>query len=216
MDPNVPVVEIGTTTRYQEARDVMGIVAALRERGVPVRDIVVVARNLDGYEESLTLAAIRHGVTPVFWTQLNHVETALDQLIKSLCDLFGTPEPDPNVLLRPPELGWTPQASTDEWPIPTATLGETYHKLSDVLRPVEAWRLLLNDAAWADSRVTKYVEWLTPCPEPAPEAVADVLGGVIESYREAVLPHQRVTDSPALLETGTAARAVVRLETLVE
>lgn len=213
--PNVPVVEIKTTTRYQEARATMAVVAALRDRGVPVRDIVVVARDLDGFEEPLMRAAIRHSIPLAFWTQIDLVSTRPCRLIMSLCDLFGTSEPDPDVLLRPLELGWVPQDSTDEWPIPPETLAETYHNLPDESRPVEAWRSLLNAASWPDSRVTEYVEWLTTYPEPTPEAVADVLGGVIESYREVVLPHQRTTDSPALLETETAARAVVRLETLV-
>lgn len=215
VEPNISVVEIETTTRYQEARAAMAVVAALRDRGVPVRDIVVVARDLEGYEEPLMRAAIRHSIPLAFWTQIDLVSTRPYRLITSLCDLFGTSELDPDVLLRPLELGWTPQASTDEWPIHPEILAETYHNLPDEARPVEAWHSLLNDATWPDSRVTEYVEWLTTCPEPTPEAVADVLGEAVESYRESMLPHQRVTDSPVLLETETAARAVVRLETLV-
>lgn len=216
VDPDVPVAEVATTTHYQESRAAMGIVAALRECGVPVRDIVVVARDLDDYEDPLTRAAIRHGITPVFWTQLSLTETGLYQLLASVCDLFGTAEPDPAVLLRPLELQWTPQTPTDEWPVPAEVLVETYRELPDESRSIEAWRSLLNDALWADSRVADFVEWVATHPEPTPRAVATVLAGVIKSYREAVLPHQRTSDSPALLETETAARTLVRLETLVE
>lgn len=214
--PDVPVVEIETTTRYQEARGAMAVVAGLREHGVPVRDIVVIARDLDGYEEPLTRAAIRHGVTPVFWTQINLIETDLYQLITSLCELFATVEPDCETLFGPLGLGWTPQEATDEWPLPAEVLAETVHRLPRKSRHIEAWQSLIDEAAWTDRRVVEYVEWVARNPEPTPEAVADALGGVVESYRETVLPERRATDSPALLETETAARATVRMETLVE
>ena len=213
---DVPVAEIPAATRREESRAAMAVVAGLRDRGVPWRDIVVVARDLDGYEEPITRAAIRYGVTPVFWTQIDLVTTRPYRLITSLCDLFGTLEPDPDLLLRPLELGWTPVGSSSEWPIPADPLTETYHGMPDGSRQVEDWRSLLADAAWADSRVTEFVEWVSTRPAPTSEAVNEVLGGVIRSYRESVLPEQWTTDSPALLETVTAARAVGRMGTLVE
>lgn len=215
LDTDVPVAEIETTTRYQEARAAMAVVAALRDRGVPVRDIAVVARDLDSYEEPLTRAAIRHGVTPVFWTQIDLVETGLYRLVTSLCELFAA-EPDRELLLRPLEVRWTPQEATDEWPLPAEVLAETVHRLPQESRPTHAWNSLIDEAAWADRRVVEYVEWVARDPEPTPTAVADVLGGVVESYRETVVPERQATDSPALLETETVARATVRMETLVE
>jgi ATP-dependent helicase/nuclease subunit B len=216
VDPDVPVAEVEVTTRYQEARAAMAVVATLREHGVPVRDIVVVARDLDAYEEPLTRAAIRQGVTPVFWTQIDLVETELYRLIVSLCELFGDAEPDSEVLLRPLELGWTPNEATDEWPLPAEMLAETSHRLPGDSRPIHAWNSLLDEARWTDRRVSEYVEWVANTPEPTPTTVAAVLGGVVESYRKAVLPDRQAADSPALLETETAARATVRMETLVE
>ncbi|PGF14415.1 hypothetical protein CP556_21585 [Natrinema sp. CBA1119] len=216
VEPNVPVAEIEVTTRYQEARTAMAVVAALREHGVPIRDIVVVARDLDGYEETLARAAIRHGVTPVFWTQIDLVETDLYRLIASLCELLGDTEPNSETLLRPLELGWTPQEATDVWPLPGEVLAETSHRLPEDSRPIHAWQLLLEEVTWTDRRVADYVEWIARAPEPTPTTVAAVLGGVVDSYREVVLPERRATDSPALLETETAARATVRMETLVE
>jgi len=216
VDPDVPVAEVEVTTRYQEARAAMAVVATLREHGVPVRDIVVVARNLDGYEEPLTRAAIRQGVTPVFWTQIDLVETELYRLIVSLCELFGDAEPDSEVLLRPLELGWTPNEATDEWPLPAEMLAETSHRLPGDSRPIHAWNSLLDEARWTDRRVSEYVEWVANTPEPTPTTVAAVLGGVVESYRKSVLSDRQAADSPALLETETAARATVRMETLVE
>jgi ATP-dependent helicase/nuclease subunit B len=216
VDPDVPVMEIEVTTRYQEARAAMAVVATLREHGVPVRDIVVVARDLDGYEEPIARAAIRQGVTPVFWTQIDLVETELYRLIVSLCELFGEAEPDSEVLLRPLELGWTPKEATDEWPLPAEVLAEASHRLPGDLRPIHAWNSLLEEARWTDRRVAEYVEWLARTPEPTPTTVAAVLGGVVDSYRETVLPERQAADSPALLETEMAARATVRMETLVE
>jgi len=216
MSPDVPVVEIEATTRYQEARTAMAVVAVLGEHGVPVRDLVVVARDLDGYEEPLARAAIRYGVTPVFWTQIDLVETNLYRLITSLCELFGDAEPNSETLLRPLELGWTPQETTDEWPLPDKVLAETSYRLPKESRPIHGWQSLLKEATWINQQVVEYVKWVARTPEPTPTNVAAVLGGVVESYREAVLPERQSTDSPALLKTETAARATVRMETLVE
>ena len=216
VDTDVPVAEIEVTTHYQEARAAMAVVAALKEHGVPVRDIVVVARDLGGYEEPLARAAIRHGVAPVFWTQIDLVETNLYRLITSLCELFGDAEPDSEVLLRPLELGWTPQEAPDEWPVPAEMLAETSHRLPVDSHPIHVWQSLLEEATWTDRRVADYVEWVARTPEPTPTIVATILGGVVDSYRESVLPERQAKDSPALLETETAARATVRMETLVE
>ena len=112
--PGVPVSEIAATTRHEEARAAMAVVAELREGGVPVRDIVVVARDLDTYEEPLTRAAIRYGVTPVFWTQIRLTQTRPFRLLMAICELFATPEPDRDDLFTPLELGWTPR-SPNRW-----------------------------------------------------------------------------------------------------
>jgi len=217
LDTDVPVAEIETTTtRYQEARAAMAVVAGLRDRGVPVRDIAVVARDLDSYEEPLTRAAIRHGVTPVFWTQIDLVETGLYRLVTSLCELFAAAEPDRELLLRPLEQEWTPQEATDEWPLPAEVLEETVHRLPQRVASYPRVELAHQRGSGADQRVVEYAEWVARDPEPTPTAVADVLGGVVELYRETVVPERRATDPPALLETETAARATVRMETLVE
>jgi len=68
--PAVPTIEIASPTRRDEARSAMAVAAALRDSGVPVRDIAVAVRDLDPYEEPLFRAAIQCGIAPVFWTQL--------------------------------------------------------------------------------------------------------------------------------------------------
>lgn len=215
-DPNFPIASIEASTRYQESRVAIAVVATLRDHGVPVRDIVVVARNLDSYEDLLAQAAIRHGITPVFWKQIELIETTPYQLVAAVCELFGTPEPDGGVLLRPLELGWTPQETTDNWPVSVEVLREVCHRLPEDSRPLDAWQSLIEEATWIDRRVLEYVEWVACAPDPTPTAIDSVLGGVVESYRERALPERKETDSPALLQTETAARATVRMETLVE
>ena len=214
--PGVPVSEIAAATRHEEARAAMAVVAGLREGGVPVRDIVVVARDLDTYEEPLTRAAIRYGVTPVFWTQIRLTQTRPFRLLMAICELFATPEPDRDDLFTPLELGWTPRSPTDEWLIRTPELMETYHEVPSEPLAVETWQSLLSDAEWADTWFTEYIDWVAAQPAPTPDAVTTILGAQVAAYRESVLPDLKETDSPALLETETAARAVVRAETLVE
>jgi len=51
--PDVPTIEIASPTRRDEARSAMAVAAALRDSGVPVRDIAVAVRDLDPYEEPL-------------------------------------------------------------------------------------------------------------------------------------------------------------------
>lgn len=215
VDADVRVAEIETTTRHQEVRAAMAVVDALCDHGVSVRDIVVVARDLDAYEDPLTRAGVRRGITPVFWTQIDLVSTRPFQLVAALCEVFATPEPDRKSLLRPLELGWVPPDPGNEWPLSPETLAEASHELPDTSETVDAWRSLLQEATSSYPRIREFVEWVATVPKPTPDAVVDVLGSAVESYREAVLPQQLARDSPALVETKTAARAVVRVERLL-
>lgn len=208
-------MEIETPTRQQEVRGAMAVVAGLCDHGVPVRDIVVVARDLDRYEDLLARAAIRLGVTPAFWTQINLVETEPYRLLTALCEVFAATDVDRAALLRPPGLGWTPPETTNDWPLSTEILAETRHRLPEDTRSVETWHSLLTEAAWPDPRVLEYLKWAARDPEPTPVAVGEILAETIDAYRDTVLPARQAKDSPALLKTETTARAIVRLETLV-
>jgi len=214
-EPEVPVVEIEAANRYEESRTAMAIVAELRERNVPVRDVVVVARELDEYEEPLNRAALRYDLSPAFWTQIKLTETRPYLLVEALCELFAVSEPDRNTLFRPLELGWSPGDTTEGRPIDADLVDDVYRELPSDSRSVEAWQSRLKETELDNTRISDFVDWVAESPEPKPDAVSDVLGRAIETYRDSVLPVQRATDSPALSETETAARAVVQMERLV-
>ncbi|MFW5956501.1 MAG: hypothetical protein ACOCQY_03765 [Halorhabdus sp.] len=103
-----PVVEAVATTRREEARTAMAIVAALLDRGVAVRDVAVVARGLDHYEDPLHHAARQCGVIPAFWTQLQVTHTRPFALVESVCAALDAETPSREVLWRPLELRWCP------------------------------------------------------------------------------------------------------------
>lgn len=216
-DPGVPVAEVVATTRREEARTVMATVAGLRNHGVPVRDIAVVARDLDQYEDPLYRAAIRYGVTPVFWVQLRVSQTQPYALVESVCDVLGAETVSAEMLCRPLEHSWCPpSASSSSWPLDAQTVQRSMQVLPDEPRPLGAWQDELTANPAVDDRFVTYVEWLTDCPRPTPKAVTDVLHGFIERYEELGLPVTKARDSPALVETERDARAVVRVKTLVE
>ena len=48
-----PIVELPASTPRNEARIAMAVVAELRDRGVPTRDILVTIREVEQYENSL-------------------------------------------------------------------------------------------------------------------------------------------------------------------
>lgn len=80
VDLDVPVASLAAGTRREEARAAMALVAALVDCGISPSDVTVVVRDIDPYEEPLTRAARRYGVTPTFWTQLRLKRTLLYQL----------------------------------------------------------------------------------------------------------------------------------------
>jgi len=216
-DADVPVAELVTTTRRKEAQTVMATVAGLRDLGVPVRDVAVVARDLDQYEEPLYRAAIQYGITPVFWVQLRVTQTRPYALVESVCDVLGTEIPSREVLCRPLEHRWCPQSATSpSWPIDPQTLQTSMQVLPKEPRTLGEWHDELEANPDTDDRLVTYVEWLNDCPEPTPAAVTDVLIDVVERYEELGLPVTEERDSQALVETERDARAVVRVKTLVE
>lgn len=216
-DANISVAEVATTTRREEARTVMATVAALRDHGVPARDVAVVARDLDQYEQPLYRAAVQYGITPVFWVQLRVTQTRPYALIESVCDVLGTEEPSREVLCRPIEHRWCPKSTTSpSWPIDTETVQASMQALPDDPQTLGEWHDELKANPEADERLVTYVEWLDQCPEPTPAAVTDVLTDVVETYETQGLPVTKERDSPALVDTERDARAVVRVKTLVQ
>lgn len=220
--PGTPVIEIASPTRRDEARSALAVAAALRDAGVPVRDLAVAVRDLDPYEEPLFRAALRHGIAPVFWTQLRVTRTRPYALVESVCEALAGEGADREALLRPLELRWSPadsdgssESSPTEWPIEP----EAIHRAREVLpagpRSIPEWIEAIDAAEGVDDRFRRFAEWIEAAPAPDPEPVASLLGEVVEGYADRGLPETKAADAPALLDTETDARAVVRVRTLV-
>jgi len=215
--PDVPTVEVVSPTKREEARSAMAVVAALRDQEVPIRDVAVVVRDLDPYEEPLFRAAIQYGLTPVFWTQLRVTRTRPYALIEAVCETLSEPPSDLDTLLRPLDLGWSPNEEvSDTWPIEPAALSRTVRQLPRESRTTTEWKGVIEASGGVDDRIYQYVDWVGAAPKPDPELVRELLRDVIEGYAEHGLPATQAADSPALLDTETDARAVVRVRTLIE
>ncbi|MBX0286593.1 hypothetical protein EGH22_09665 [Halomicroarcula sp. F28] len=215
--PDVPVVEMVSTTRRNETRSVMALVATLLNQDVPVRDIAVVVRDLDPYEEPLFRAALQHGVVPDFWTQLRVTQTRPFNLVVSICDVLAADSIDKHTLSQPLEHRWTPsEASKSKWPIEPKTVQQTVASLPDDGRTLAKWADWTAQNDEIDDRIELFVRWLDEVPDPRPDTISSVLTDVVDAYATHGLPETETADSPALLETETDARAALRVETLVE
>ncbi|WP_123620318.1 hypothetical protein [Halorubrum sp. CSM-61] len=222
--PDAPVIEIASPTRRDEARSALAVATALRDADVPVRDVAVAVRDLDPYEEPLFRAALRHGIAPVFWTQLRVTRTRPYALVESVCEALAGEAVDREALLRPLEIRWSPAAppgsdtQPTEWPIEPEAIHRVRESLPDGSRSIPEWIEVIEaiDATeGVDDRFRRFAQWLEDSPAPEPASVASLLGEVIEGYADRGLPETKAADAPALLDTETDARAVVRVRTLV-
>lgn len=216
--PDYPVVEILAPSLDDEARTAMAIVDGLLDAGVHRRDVAIVAREIDAYEQSLTRAAIRYGTPPVCWNQIDLTHTRLYNLLVTICELLGADAVHPHDLSRALALGWIPpDPDADEWPLSTQAAVTACNDGPDGPLSLPEWEVIITQPWWPEPRVATLVTWLLDYANTAPSqtAIKDVLGGVVARYREEVLPVVKMADGPALLQTETAARATVRLQTLV-
>ena len=215
--PSCPVVELPAPTRREEARAVMATIREIRDRGVDVRDIAVVARDLDPYEQPLTRAAIQYGVTPVFWTQLRVTRTEPYALVEALCSLFADGDVAATSLLAPLTQRWAPPTDAAGWPLAQSTIHSLLEALPSGRRSIAEWAETIPTHT-TDERLTTYCDWLQSHaePEPTPDTVGAALTPAIDAYRETSMPARQQADSPALMATETAARATVRVTRLVE
>lgn len=215
--PKIPAVEIVSSTQREEARSAMAVVAALCDQDVPVRNVAIVVRDLDPYEEPLFRAAIQYGLTPVFWTQLRVTRTRPYALVEAVCGTLSESSIELDTLLRPLELGWSPNEKLSEtWPIEPTTVSQTVRQLPRESRMASEWKDAIEGSGDVDDRIWQYVDWVDAAPDPEPEAVRELLSDVIEGYAEHGLSETKAIDSPALLDTETDTRGVVRVRKLVE
>ncbi|MFC7074710.1 hypothetical protein ACFQJ7_08415 [Halovenus rubra] len=216
-DADIPVTELVVPTRRAESRTVMSIVSGLLEAGVPVRDIAVVVRDLEEYEEPLRRGARQNGLATAFWTQLTVTRTTPFALIEAVCDVLGAEELDASTLCQPLEQRWCPpSAASASWPLDQQTVQRGQHALSTGAQTIDGWYDEVQDKPAIDQRFVAYLEWLLDCPKATPDAVKSVLGGVIDRYERLGLPVTKARDSPAGVETERDARAVVRAQTLTQ
>lgn len=216
-DSDTPIVEFPTSTPANEARIAMAVVAVLRERGVPIRDIIVTARDVEQYESVLVRAAIRYGITPTVWTQLPLTDTDPYVLCRDLCLLLDADDVPIEAVLRPLEAGWIPTSPSTEWPINPATLRQVAHHAPEQSMSVEEWCEWFTTSTVADERFEIYLDWVVEQPtSPAPTEGCQILVDVLDRYNDWVLPQLKERDNPALLETERKARAVVRMSEVVE
>ncbi len=215
--PDVPTVEVVSPTRRDEARSAMAVVAELRDQDVPIRDIAVVVRDLDPYEEPLFRAAIQYGITPVFWTQLRVTRTRPYALVVAVCETLAEDNTDLETLIQPLELGWAPpEAGSETWPLPPRELYRSADRLPRDPQSAAEWSEIVDTTAGIDVRLRRFTEWVADAPTPEPESIASLLDDVVEAYADHGLPETKAADSPALLQTEIDARAVVRVRTLVQ
>lgn len=215
--PSCPVVELPAPTRRDEARAVMATISEVRDRGVDIRDIVVVARDLDPYEQPLTRAAIQYGVTPVFWTQLRVTRTEPYALVEALCSLFADGDVAATPLFAPLRQRWAPPTDAAGWPLAQPTIHSLLEALPPGRRSIAEWAETVQTHT-TDGRLITYCDWLQSHAErePIPETVEAALTPAIDAYRETSVPARQQADAPPLMATETAARATVRVIRLVE
>jgi ATP-dependent helicase/nuclease subunit B len=208
-------IEVAVPTPADEARAAMATVAALREHDVPQQDVLVVASTLREYEPTLARAAIRHGLTPTFWTQLDLSDTQLYHLLHRTALLLAAERPTAAALQGVLANGWVPRRlDEDRWPMAPAAVDALFEGVHPrATATVTGWRERFDGED--DDRVHTFLGWLAREHPPKPDVVEGILDGLVDRYRTQVLPTVQDGDGPALLATETAARATVRMETLV-
>jgi len=114
-------------------------------------------------------------------------------------------------------IGWFVGLSSPpaEWPIEPAAVHRARIMLPNGPRSIPEWIEVIDSTDGADDRIRRFAEWIAAAPPLEPVSVASLLGEVVEGYAERGLPETKVADSPALLDTETDARAIVRVRTLV-
>lgn len=216
------VTEVVTSTREQEARVALALVTRLVDAGVSPSDVLVVARDVGRYERALRRAATHYAQPVSLWTQLAVTDTRPYELVAAVCELLDARgrAVAPETLFRPLFAEWVdPDGDGRTLPLraldgarPTLetrdarSLGEWQDVVAEVALPESVEQWLQSLLTWTDTQPT----------EPTPTDVRRTIAPLLERYREVVLPAQRDRDDAALTQTTETARALVRLETLVE
>ena len=221
---STPATEIVAETRPEEARAALAVCEGLLEAGVSVSDIALVARDIDRYERPLTRASSAYGRHLSFWTQLELKRTLPYRVVEASCSLLAARSEgdiDAETLFRPLECHWLPPDAEDGNGQPPSLF--TPAELSELRREIgveysgtlEEWRDTLATTGLdpgIQARFETYLEWCD-CRtlEPAPDDILSVLGPLIETFEEVVLPGIEQWDTDAYTETSRIARAIQRV-----
>ncbi|WP_435361567.1 hypothetical protein [Haloarchaeobius sp. DFWS5] len=218
----VDATELVAPTRTEEARLALEVVDQLLAEGVSPSDVLVVARDVATYERVLQRASRQNGQTVSVWTQLRLTETLPYALVTSLCGALDASDGrvDAATLLRPLAVEWVAPTATD-WMPAVRELDGLQRELGDAPpRSLAEWETAVaaaNGSGAADGRLAALVEWLDEHPaSPRPADVRTAFLPVLSTYRDLVLPTHLDQDTPALDETTETARALVRVEELVD
>lgn len=217
---DAPVTEVATTTRQAEARAATAVVAGLLERGVPVSDVAVVARDVDAYERPLTRAAAVYGRHLSVWSQLPLQRTLPYRLVTTtaagLAALAGDGELDSETLFAPLDCQFVLPDGRDAWPLDASAVA-SIRRAFDTGTPatLPTWRRRLAAAPLDEqhrSAVEAYLDWLARQPvRPGIEAVVDVLEPLVDAFEARVLPDRAAADTPEYGATARTARALQRV-----
>jgi len=224
---SVETVEIVSDSRHDEARRVIDVVVHYLQAGGSVSDVAVVAPNLSTYEAPLTDAAAEYDLPTAVWTQLPLTDTLPYRLVSSLCGVLDQTPSTLEEFLEPIEYQWVPpsdqRGETITGPLPPETHSTIRSDLrgemeSTVERPVSAW---CDRAESVESAplLAEYAEWIrTHRHDGAPSGpqVLAALTPLLDAYEETVLPKRKEQDDATLSRTARTARAVVRMQELVE
>lgn len=221
---NAPATEIVAETRAEEARAALAVCEGLLGAGVSVSDIALVARDIDRYERPLTRASSAYGRHLSFWTQLELKRTLPYRVVAGVCSLLAARSEDSidaETLFRPLECHWIPPDAQDGAGQPPSLFTPT--ELSALRRgfgakysgTLEEWRDTLVATELDPSiraRFESYLEWCECQPlEPTPDDILFVLGSLVDTFEEVVLPGIEQRDTEAYTETSRVARAIQRV-----
>lgn len=215
---SVPVAELPVATPQEEARTAIALVKRLLGHGVACRDIALVTRTADAYEQYLHQAAKRHGISITVWTQLPLATTVSYRLCTGICTLLDqdTTQVSPTDLLTPLVAGWSPPETprVGQWPVPSSVIQQWTYLFPDDERSLEGWTDVAEEII-DDRRLQRYLQWLLEQPvSPAPDQVATLVDDLLTTYSDVALPVVMAEDNPAKHQTIRQSRSVVRLQEL--
>ncbi|GAB6880662.1 hypothetical protein JCM17823_29360 [Halorubrum gandharaense] len=215
-----PAVEVVARTRQEEARAAVATVAGLVDRGVSPSDIAITAVDVDPYEDALTRAARRYGMTLAVWTPLRLKRTEPYRLLASTVDALRARDAANGVtaetLAEPLRFGWVP-ADGGRGPVDPAAVDALVRDHPDAAYTLTDWRTAVAESA-LDTGDTQawmaYCNWLDAQPSrPSPEAVRETLVPLLDGYEAAVLPDP--SDGAVVSRVAETVRGFDRTEELL-